>query len=241
MDAAPEGESDPAAAAPPAPPPLLITADMLAPDPHAGKRDFERGMSLAPAATLALVAVNVLVFAWQLSTGALESEERLLAAGALEGTAVGRGEVWRLGTSMFLHGGFDHLIGNCIALYILGMAAEHAFGWRRMLPAYLAAGLAGSVASVLVEPRPTVGASGAIFGLMGLLIVMLRRNRDRLFVRDGRIGVVLLAWAAWSVATGFLDPAIANFAHLGGFAAGALAGLVIRPPLLDHDGQAEAA
>jgi len=209
---------------------------MLAADPTAGRRDFERGMSLAPAATLALIAANVLVFGWQLATGALESDERLLAAGALEGAAIGRGEVWRLWSSVFLHGGIEHLVGNCIALYILGMAAEHAFGWRRMLPAYLATGLAGSLASVLAEPRPTVGASGAIFGLMGLVIVMLWRHQDRIFVRDRRIGVVLLAWAVWSIATGFFDPQIANFAHLGGFAAGALVALRLRPPLLDRDG-----
>jgi len=206
---------------------------MLETDPHAGRRDFERGMSYAPLVTLLLIGGNAIVYALEVSGGSLESEGGLLAAGALSTEELGRGEVWRLGTSMFLHGGLDHLLGNCFALYVLGMGCEHAFGALRMLPIYLACGVAGGLLSAAVEPAPTVGASGAIFGLLGCMAATLRRHRDRIFVRDHRIAVVLGVWALWSIATGFLDPHIANFAHIGGFAAGGLAAFLVRPPLLD--------
>jgi rhomboid protease GluP len=83
--------------------------------------------------------------------------------------------------------------------------------------------------SLLMQPGPAVGASGAIFGLAGALVVFLYRFRHVYYVRDKQIGIVLLAWAVFTIVTGFLDPRIDNFAHLGGFAGGALAALTLRP------------
>jgi rhomboid protease GluP len=233
---------EPPPAPPPAPPaprpePLTITADMLAPPPApppADARDFERGMSMKPGATLALIAANVAAFLWQVATGALESEETILAAGAFQTEAVLRGEVWRMGTSMFLHGGVDHLLGNCMALYVLGVAAEHGYGWRKGLAIYLATGLAGSLLCIPFEDRPCVGASGAIFGFLGLMAATFLRHRASFALRDRRVGPVLAVWAGWAFLTGFLDPNIANWAHVGGFVAGAAAGGFLRPALLDR-------
>ena len=71
------------------------------------------------------------MFVWEVSSGALDNEASLLAAGALAHERVFAGELWRLFTAPFLHAGWDHLIGNCIVLYILGMACEHALGAAR--------------------------------------------------------------------------------------------------------------
>lgn len=117
-------------------------------------------------------------------------------------------------------------------LYIVGMACEHAFGRLRTLAVLAACGLAGSAASVLANPGPSVGASGAVFGVAAAVIAFLRRHRASFFVRDARIGVVLLAWALYQIALGFTDPFTDNYAHLGGFAAGAVLGLVLKPNLL---------
>jgi rhomboid protease GluP len=93
--------------------------------------------------------------------------------------------------------------------------------------------VAGSLASLALGPGPSVGASGAIFGLQGAAIVLFRRHRERLLVRDRRIGLVLLAWAIYSIANGFVTPWVDNGAHLGGVVAGALVGRSLHPVVLD--------
>ena len=153
----------------------------------------------------------------------------LIAAGALVRAKVAAGEWWRLFTATLLHGGPDHLIGNLISLYILGMACEHAFGTRRLLWVYVVSGLAGSCLSMMLNPGPSVGASGAIFGLMGAIVVFLARHENKFHVRDKRVGVVLVIWATYILAQGFLTPYVDNGAHLGGLAGGAVFGLVLSP------------
>jgi rhomboid protease GluP len=211
-------------------PPLVIGAEMLAPPEAVERRvNFESGMSVLPWLCLALIAANVAVFAWEVATGALASEAAITAAGALHRESVLHGQVWRMPWSMFLHGDFSHILGNCIILYILGMGVEHAVGVVSTAGVYLFAGLCGASLSLLMQPGPAVGASGAIFGLAGALVVFLYRFRHVYYVRDKQIGLVLLAWAVFQIVTGFLDPRIDNFAHLGGFAGGALAALTLRP------------
>lgn len=210
--------------------PIEVTVDMLAELP--GERaDFERGMSYAPPATLVLLFAIVAVFVWQAASGALASRDAMIASGALVRERVLAGEVWRLGSATFLHGGASHLFGNCVALYIVGMACEHALAARGMLAVYAISGVSGSVASVLTGPGPSVGASGAIFGVMGAVIVVLYRHRHTYQLRDGRIGLVLAAWAAFTILAGLTDPVIDNAAHVGGLVAGALTGLLVRPRL----------
>jgi rhomboid protease GluP len=214
----------------PEPAPVTITADMLAaPKPAETRADFERGMSVFPPLSLALIVANVAVFAWEATSGALASTQSITAAGALHRASVLGGEVWRIPWSMFLHGDVGHLVGNCIVLYILGMGLEHAVGSLAAGATYAFAGLCGALLSMAMQPGPAVGASGAIFGFAGALVVFLTRYRNVYYVRDKQIGYVLLAWAAFQVVTGFLDPRIDNFAHLGGFTGGAMAAIVLRP------------
>lgn len=193
------------------------------------KIDFERGMGYWPPATLALIGLLVAVFVWQLASHAFDSQATLVDAGALVRNRVLEGEYWRMLSATFLHGGFEHLFGNCVALYILGMAGEHALGAWRVLVIYVASGLAGSLASVLTGPGPSVGASGAICGLMGAVVLILYRYRHVYHVRDKEIGLVLAGWAAYTILIGAMDPRIDNWAHLGGLVGGAVVAAGIRP------------
>jgi rhomboid protease GluP len=159
----------------------------------------------------------------------LDTEAGLVDAGALVRNRVLEGEYWRMLSATMLHGGFDHLFGNCVALYILGLAGEHALGAWRMLVIYVASGLAGSLASVLTGPGPSVGASGAICGLMSAVVLVLYRYRRVYHVRDKEIALVLLGWAAYTIFIGVMDPRIDNWAHLGGLLGGAVVASGIRP------------
>jgi len=86
--------------------------------------------------------------------------------------------------------------------------------------------------SGLLSAGPSVGASGAIFGLQGAAIVLLRRERERLLVRDRRVGFVLLIWAIYTIAGGLTDPFIDNGAHIGGALGGALIASRLHPVVL---------
>ncbi|HEV2292634.1 MAG TPA: rhomboid family intramembrane serine protease [Tepidisphaeraceae bacterium] len=220
-------QSPPAPDPAPAPEPLALTADMLAPPEAPARIDFERGINHAPLFTLVMIGALIGVFVWQLSTGALDSQAAIVQAGALSRPEVMSGEVWRLVTATFLHGGFDHLLGNCAILYILGMACEHAFGTLRTIAIYAVSGLAGSLLSLGLTQGPAVGASGAIFGLSSAIIVFFYRYHHVFFVRDKRVGFALIVWAVYSVILGFLTPGIDNYAHIGGFTGGAVMGALL--------------
>ena len=198
----------------------------------AGKIDFERGMSSTPVLTIALIGFNAVLFFVTVSQGLLQSEAAILKAGALSRELVFHGEVWRLLSAMFLHGGLDHLAGNGVGLFIVGMAAEHAYGKLEMIGIYVISGLCGSVLSVLMNPGPSVGASGAIFGLLGATIVVFLKYRDRLHLRDKHVGNGLLLWAAYSIATAWFIPFVDNAAHVGGLLGGALCGYCLTPKLM---------
>jgi rhomboid protease GluP len=213
--------------------PIRITEDMLdVPRPVDTRIDFEQGMSYAPPATLLLIAALGAVFAWQIDTGALASRESIIAAGALVRDRVMAGEWWRVLSATVLHGGVEHLMGNAVSLYILGMASEHAYGTRSMLLVYLSSGVAGSLLSVAMSPGPSVGASGAIFGLMGAVMVLFWKYRHELHVRDKRIGVVIAAWALFTIVTGMMVPMIDNAGHVGGLLGGVATALLLRPRIL---------
>jgi rhomboid protease GluP len=209
---------------------IPITADMLL-----GRRvDFERRMRRFPPVTAAIIAVLAAFFLLEIAADALASEEAIARAGALVREAVFAGQYWRLLSATMLHGSLDHLTGNAIALFVLGMICEHAFGLRQYVILYVASALAGSVLSMATSAGPSVGASGAIFGLQGAAIVLFYRYRDELLLRNKRIGVVLLAWAIYTVVYGLMNPLIDNGAHLGGAAGGALAGYGLHPVVLHH-------
>jgi membrane associated rhomboid family serine protease len=215
--------------------PIRITADMLEPPRRVETRvDFEQGMSYTPPATLMLIVALGAIFTWEMSTGALVSREGIIAAGALVRERVMQGEWWRVLSATALHGNAEHIVGNAVSLYILGMACEHGYGTRPMVAIYLTSGVTGSLLSVAMSPGPSVGASGAIFGLMGAVMVLFWRHHHELLVRDKRIGVVIAAWALFTVASGLVTPMIDNAAHMGGLLGGMAAAWGVRPRILER-------
>lgn len=198
-------------------------------DVAAGRRSQRQprtvaGGRIAPGAarvTVTLVAVLVAVFAVQLATG-----NRVELELGLQPLAIASGEQYRLVTAAFLHADLLHLTFNALALLSLGPQLEVALGRLRFGALYALSALGGSVASfVLSDPRILgVGASGAIFGVFGGLLVVARRLRY-----DVRGLLVLLAI---NLGLGFVVPGIDWRAHLGGLAVGAVltAAFVHAPP-----------
>lgn len=177
-----------------------------------------------PATLLLLIAI-VAGYGLQLLTS-----DQVTEMGANYGPAIRAGEYWRLVTSMFLHGGLLHLALNGWALYQLGSLFEMLMGSSRMLLVYFATGIAGSLASAVFTQKPSVGASGAIFGLLGALIAFLLKRRGALTPQGKSILSQLVGWAVINVFFGFTNPGIDNSAHLGGCAAGLLLGFLVPEP-----------
>ena len=132
---------------------------------------------------------------------------------------VGLGQVWRLVTAGFLHGGIIHLAFNMYALSILGPLVEEAFGWRKFLFIYTVCDIAAfSVSAVLSAGTPSVGASGPLFGLLGFGVIY---GRFRAGARGRAVSAQLMRWILPAVLMLFL-PGIDNAAHVGGFCCGGL-------------------
>jgi rhomboid protease GluP len=176
--------------------------------------------------TLGLVVIIVLVFGLELAAGGSTQIPVLVSLGAIVPNLFAAGEYWRLLAAMFLHIGMLHLFLNLWALYQLGGVYEMLFGSGRFAVTYFATGLAASVASAFFTNGVAAGASGAIFGILGALIVSIRRSPRFRHAAWGK-GLVqqLLFWAAINIVIGFTMPGIDNAAHIAGFIAGLLLGL----------------
>lgn len=133
------------------------------------------------------------------------------------------GEWWRIVTPIFLHGGLLHFFFNSYLLLNLGPVVEQVYGTRRFWVVYLACGIAGSAVSQLLRPVNTVGASGAIMGLIGLLLVYGIRRRS---VLGQSIKGLLIRLVLYSVILSFFFN-IDHLNHAGGLACGALMGLTV--------------
>ena len=173
---------------------------------------------------LIIIAVNVILFLAAEATVGSENTEHMVRLGASYTPLVEGGEYWRLFTSMFLHFGLAHLLNNMVLLFFLGDYMERFLGKVRYLILYLGGGILGNIFSYwseLQQGRQVVsaGASGAIFAVLGGLVVLLLIHRGRL--EDLSLPRVLLM-AALSLYVGFRSAGVDGFAHLGGFLGGAL-------------------
>ncbi|MGF1471545.1 MAG: rhomboid family intramembrane serine protease [Rubrobacteraceae bacterium] len=193
--------------------------------------------------TASLIAANLLVYlgvaALSASAGvpwniALVNQLGVVVEnGALVPVAVAQGEAWRLLTSIFLHSGLIHLAFNMVALYFLGTFAESAFGRWRFFALYVLSGLSGGLAYLYYQAylgdftQPAVGASGAIFGLLGSILgYALRRGT---FSWQNPLIRQLLILLALNVYLGVSIPNISNAAHMGGLAGGFAFGYLMAP------------
>ena len=176
--------------------------------------------SIAAPATTALIAIIVVVYMITAAQGGGINLPggKLFSDWALQGLAVSDGNWWRLVTAMFLHGSLLHLAFNMFALYWLGNIIEQALGTPRFLLVYFVSGLAGSAGALWFSSAfdVTVGASGAIFGLIGALLILEYLSTGSLM---GQALILILV----NLALTFAVPGISIGGHLGGLAGGIVA------------------
>lgn len=185
----------------------------------------------SPLVSRVLIGINLVIFLAMIGVGYLlfgvfngtEDVRVLVLFGAKVNEFIGQGQTWRLLTAMFLHIGVLHLLFNLYALYFLGPQVEGLFGHGRFTAIYFVAGLTGSLASYAFVPNLSAGASGAIFGLVGALVVYFLRYRDQFGVRARAVLQNMLVIIAVNFVFGLSAPGIDNWGHLGGLIGGAVA------------------
>lgn len=189
-----------------------------------------RGASAGPIVTQALIAATVALFAFMNLFGGTGGEQlaRLLA---LDKPALAHGEWWRLVTPLFVHANLLHIFFNMYALWIAGPLVEGIYGSRRFSAMYLLCGIAASVASMIFSAGPSVGASGAIFGLFGVLFAAMRTHQPLLDRRaralSAQIGLLIVINLA--IGFGLMGGIVDNAAHVGGLTAGLWLGFILVP------------
>lgn len=185
--------------------------------------------------TPAIIGINVAVFLLMLLAGAnLMQGDAMVALrfGSDYGPLTWGGQPWRLLTAAFIHFGLIHIAFNMYALYNGGMWTERLYGSARFAVIYLLAAVAGSVVSGWWNPmRNSAGASGAVFGVYGALLVFFWRRPNDMpgdILKSVRSGAISLC--VYSLAMGALMPFVDNAAHVGGLLGGAAAGFfLVRP------------
>ena len=205
--------------------------------------DDNHGAKGLPVVTLSLIVINVLVFLYQSTLNLPQLSEFIYQYGVIPAEIERGQDYFTLLTSMFVHGGFAHIAGNMLFLWIFGDNIEQRFGRVLYLLFYLGTGLAASYAHILTNAGslvPSVGASGAISGVMGAYVLLYPLNRVRVFI--WYLGITYLpafiflgVWFLMQVINGVAalsvptaqSSGVAFWAHIGGFAAGLVGGAVL--------------
>ena len=198
---------------------------------RASRRYFARGRgSVLPIATYSILGLTVAVSLTAMFSSDTQAFYNVLE---LNKVALAHGEIWRLWSVTLLHdpSNFLHLLFNMYALYLSGPIVERLYGSAQMAVFYLVCAAGGSLGSFAFgSAAPSVGASGAIFGLFGILLIATRTHHPALdrasrnFI--GQLGTILMINIVFGIiAAGYID----NFAHAGGFVTGALLGIAFVP------------
>lgn len=176
--------------------------------------------------TLGIIGVNVLMY---LITAVLSqnifysNQDVLIELGAKYNELISKGEYYRLVTSMFLHGGLLHIALNMYSLYSIGPLIERIYGKVKYLSVYFISGIIASIFSYIFSDSVSIGASGAIFGLLGTTLVFaikMRNNLGKGFLKNVASVIVI------NLFIGFSLPNIDNYAHLGGLIGGIIMALL---------------
>ena len=169
-----------------------------------------------PVAMAVIFVICAALLAWCMLSG---QREEILSAYGLSREGILAGEYYRFFTCMFLHAGLLHLASNSIYLYYFGVRAERLLGTGKFLVLYLVSGLCGGVFSVLFSGNAgvSIGASGAIYGLLGAMLLLTKKRGARY---TGMNYSTMLLLAATAIGFGFLQEGVDNFAHIGGFLGG---------------------
>jgi len=214
----------------------VSTASGSQDNPLTEEREFqERLKSFAPIpwVTYGLIGLNVLVWIATVVKGAgvaNTSAEKLLLWGGNAASEFQRGEWWRLLTATFLHSGLMHVTMNMIGLASAGITVERVYGHRQFILLYLGSGLIGSALSLhfSAQHAVSVGASGAVFGITGALLVGMYQHRKQLPSAFGKQTLSSLGFfIVYSLMQGFAKQGIDNAAHIGGLLGGCLLAYVL--------------
>lgn len=176
---------------------------------------------VTPVVSYVILATTVIVYVLQMGSEFLLGYDLPAILGMKINEYILAGQLWRFVTPMFLHGSILHIGFNMYALVIIGLPLEKRFGHLRFLLLYLSGAFAGNVFSFLLTDNPSLGASTAIFGLLGAEAVFLYRHRD-LFGRQARAALINIAQVAGINLLIGLSPGIDNWGHLGGLFGGLL-------------------
>ena len=182
-----------------------------------------RSTTTEPVVTYALIAINVIVFLaeGQFGFGSTSGGTTLFNKFALNGPAVANGDYWRIVTSGFLHAGLLHIFFNMYLLYLLGNMLEPAIGSVRFAMVYFVSLFAGALGALIVSPDAlTVGASGAVFGLMGAAAVEL--SARGINPMETGIGGLII----FNLLFSFVFSGISIGGHIGGLIGGAATGFL---------------
>ncbi|MFK7765890.1 MAG: rhomboid family intramembrane serine protease [Mariniblastus sp.] len=225
--------------------------------------DDDREVTTTAFVTYTLLAINIVVFLYQLANPEFTSGWSMIPKEITTGVDIVQPQVIEIAnhgavqipmapgppiifltllTSMFMHGGFGHIAGNMLYLWIFGDNVEHRFGHVLFLMFYLMSGVVGSLAQIAINPfgiLPNLGASGAIAGVMGAYLVLFPRNKVNAVFFFTIISVpaifVLGMWGAMqfmsgigSIASTTQSGGVAYMAHVGGFVAGLATALFLR-------------
>jgi len=180
-----------------------------------------------PCITYSLIALNVLMFIITafLSQNFIDSDKNvLIKLGAKYNELISKGEYYRFITSMFLHGGLLHVVLNMYSLYFIGPLIEKVFGRVKYLIIYFISGITAAIFSYLFSDSVSIGASGAIFGLLGATLIFAVKVRNALgkeFLRS------VVSVIAINLFIGLTMPNIDNYAHLGGLIGGVIVTLLL--------------
>ncbi len=196
---------------------LKITQDINKHNQEDAKKVEKVFKSKFPVITYALIVINVIMFVVPLLYGQLEAMVETLCT---HGPSIRAGQYYRLISGMFMHGSLFHIIFNCYALYVLGTQLESFMGKVKYITIYLLSGLMGALFSIIFNGNvASIGASGAIFGLMGALLYFGYHYRVYL---GNVIKSQILPLIVANLLFGLLMPGIDNAAHIGGLIGGAL-------------------
>jgi len=193
----------------------------------------ENPTRIMPIITWALIITNVAIFLWEMLIDPRLSAQMIQTFGFVPSAIVRQGTYYTFLTSIFLHGGILHLTGNMLYLYVFGDNVEDLCGHVPYLTFYLICGFAGSLLHLVSDwgsTIPSIGASGAISGLLGAYVYLFPSVRIRtavtfgIFVRLVRLPAYVLIgfWFLYQLVLGLLatDASVAYWAHVGGFVAG---------------------
>lgn len=174
---------------------------------------------VTPLVTYVLMAVTILIYVAQFASEVILGTDVPALLGMKVNELILAGQWWRFITPMFLHGSLLHIGFNMYALLSFGSGLEREYGHWRYLGLYLAGSFAGNVVSFLLSPNPSLGASTAIFGLLGAEAVFLYRNRELFGGRARAALQSVLTIAGINLLIG-LSPGIDNWGHMGGLLGG---------------------